>query len=295
MYQRKLNAQESLQEILLRMKYDSSKTLNENIGIIKEQTEDEKIANEIWNGAYNGGIGTSEKKIVSGIKKIKDANQFASVDALLKKLSGSDITQTINGEFGSDDASYATSIANHLNTIGVSANSGVTSKIVGMAATPQNNFNGNFSISKAAAPKSAPAPTADTAVGEVTKGITAGLDATKKAIETGVAKNKQTTVTNPTPPSDLKDVKHFQRWLDDNKGEWAWSSRQQKNYKVESNPNRGYGRFGPSTQKMWNDPKVKEEYLKSLGGEDKNNQQQSWETGSERAYGMTPDEYIATY
>jgi hypothetical protein len=294
MYHRKLNAEESLQEILLRMKYDSSKTLNENIGIIKEETEDEKIANEIWSGAYNGGSGTNEKKIVSGIKKIKDANQFASVDALLKKLSGSDITQTINGEFGSDDASYATSIATYLNKIGVSANSGVTSKIVGMAATPQDNFNGKFSISKAAAPKSAPASTADTAVGAVAKGITAGLDATKKAIETGVAKNKQTTVTNPSTPDGL-DVKKFQDWLDKNKGDWAWSKRQQKNYKVESNPNRGYGRFGPSTQKMWNDPKIKDEYLKSSQGTDKNNQQQSWESDNVRAYGMTPDEYISTY
>jgi hypothetical protein len=39
MYKVKLSPEEALETIKLRMKYDSSKTLNENIGVIKEQTE----------------------------------------------------------------------------------------------------------------------------------------------------------------------------------------------------------------------------------------------------------------
>ncbi len=60
MYRKKLNPQESLDAILLRMKYDSKKTLNENLEMteasLPRTDPDYKIASEIWNGV--GGAGT---------------------------------------------------------------------------------------------------------------------------------------------------------------------------------------------------------------------------------------------
>ena len=43
MYKVKLSPEEALETIKLRMKYDSSKTLTENVGIIKEQKSDEEF------------------------------------------------------------------------------------------------------------------------------------------------------------------------------------------------------------------------------------------------------------
>lgn len=172
MYHRKLTADESLQEILLRMKYDSKKTLSENTKVLEQSVV----------GAPNYGMITSTEP--------------------------------------------TTSTKSAISSIGSAVEAGV-------------------------------ANSADT--------LGAAIDKLNQK--------------NPTPPSDLKDVKHFQDWLDKNvssiittitNNEWAWSPRQKRYYKVESNPKRGYGRFGPSTQRMWNDAKVKEEYLKSLqGGETK--------------------------
>jgi hypothetical protein len=240
MYKVKLSPEEALETIKLRMKYDSSKTLTENVDIVKEQkSEDEIIANQIWNGAYNGGFGTNETKIVSGVQKIKDANQFASVDALLKKLSGLDIAQTINDELGSDNAPTAMKIANHLIKLGLKVDTGITNKTVGMAATSQDNFNGNFSISKPAAAPPTPAPTP-----------------TPAPVETDTkTKTDTTTKTTTTLPTELKDVKDFQDWLDKNHPGWH-----DKYNTLGGIVNKGYGRFGPRTTKAW--ATYKDEYLK---------------------------------
>lgn len=93
-----------------------------------------------------------------------------------------------------------------------------------------------------------------------------------------------------TIPSDLKDVKKFQDWLDQRYGEWAWSPRFGKKYKVESNPLRGYGKYGPSTSKMWNDPEVKNEYLKSLTVKDETPPKPQQDLGAEVQEPKTADE-----
>ncbi len=83
MYRKKLNPQESLDAILLRMKYDSKKTLNENLEMteasLPRTDPDYKIASEIWNGV--GGAGTNENMFLSGLKKIKTPAQFQRVNS----------------------------------------------------------------------------------------------------------------------------------------------------------------------------------------------------------------------
>jgi hypothetical protein len=59
MYKVKLSPEEALETIKLRMKYDSSKTLNENIGIVKEQKSDEEFNEDV--------IGSYERKELNKI------------------------------------------------------------------------------------------------------------------------------------------------------------------------------------------------------------------------------------
>jgi len=45
---------------------------------------------------------------------------------------------------------------------------------------------------------------------------------------------------------------------------WAYSQKYKRNYNVGGNPKLGFGILGPNTKKAWNNPKYKEEYLKTL-------------------------------
>jgi hypothetical protein len=61
-------------------------------------------------------------------------------------------------------------------------------------------------------------------------------------------------------PEDLKDtegVKKFQDWLDDNVANWATGYTGGKLNKT----GRGYGRFGPRTQRQWNNKDVQNKFL----------------------------------
>lgn len=266
MYRNKFTPEQALREIKLRMKYDSKKTLNENLESLNEvdiSGDIRDLKDEI--SSFN----SDEASIIKILQNYKSKNDFDKLAKAYKEKYGTDIGVAIYSVINSNDPTESQQLKDWAKTIGIDAK-----------AVPTNDKRGTFQW---------------TLTSGVSAPSTAEVDKDKDVVtkDNQIVK-KDGTVTNPTAPADL-DVKKFQDWLDNNKGEWAWSQKQQKNYKVEQNPNRGYGRFGPSTQKMWNDPKVKEEYLKSLQGADKNNQQQSWESGNVRAYGMTPDEYISTY
>jgi hypothetical protein len=120
---------------------------------------------------------------------------------------------------------------------------GITNKTVGMAATSQDNFNGNFSISKPAAAPPTPAPTPTPAPVETKTDTATKKDTTTK------------TVVATTLPTELKDVKAFQTWLDKNKPGWH-----DKYNTLGDDPAKGYGKFGPRTSKAWST--YKDEYLK---------------------------------
>ena len=72
---------------------------------------------------------------------------------------------------------------------------------------------------------------------------------------------KTTVPFIPKGLNDVKGVQEFQKWLDSTQGEWAWSPRLQKKYKVEGKSNRGFGKFGPSTEKFWNNPDIRKQYM----------------------------------
>lgn len=66
------------------------------------------------------------------------------------------------------------------------------------------------------------------------------------------------TKTGVTIPPELKDVKAFQDWLDDNAKGWATGYTDGIVNKGQNG--RGYGTFGPRTQKAW--ATYKDQYLK---------------------------------
>lgn len=125
MVQPKYSPQEALEKIKLSMKYDSSKTLNENRNSISEQQEwkndpNYKIASEIWNSV--GGMGTNTEKFLSGLKKITSADQFRLVNAQMEKFNNNmTIDEWVNDDFGTDDTEAVKEAINHLKSIGITA------------------------------------------------------------------------------------------------------------------------------------------------------------------------------
>lgn len=80
------------------------------------------------------------------------------------------------------------------------------------------------------------------------------------------------TVQTYKIPAELKDVngiKSFQTWLDNNHPGWV-----KKYGKLEGKPERGYGKFGPNTNRAWNSQWGKD-YLNSLSSNNNSTTQQS--------------------
>ena len=74
---------------------------------------------------------------------------------------------------------------------------------------------------------------------------------------TGGGQGAGTAAAIPTELADTEGVKKFQDWLDTNKKGWATGYPGGVLNKAG-----GYGKFGPRTQKQWNDETVKAEYMK---------------------------------
>ena len=116
----KVNLEEgnnALQRVLLMMKYDMNKTLNENKGIVNEQ--------EVPKGYKNIVVpylnpGTDETRLVKGFKELSNINDFVTLnDYFKKKHNGNDIQSVLNSELGIGDAQTAKEIQDHLKSIGV--------------------------------------------------------------------------------------------------------------------------------------------------------------------------------
>ena len=60
-------------------------------------------------------------------------------------------------------------------------------------------------------------------------------------------------------------IQKFQTWMDKNYGKWAYSRKYNKNYSVDSKPNKGFGNMGPNTKKAWDNTEYKNAYLKEMG------------------------------
>jgi hypothetical protein len=90
------------------------------------------------------------------------------------------------------------------------------------------------------------------------------LDRTKTQVQTTGTTTGATVTTGTTASSELKtvqQVQNFQNWMDDKYGEWAYSTKLKRKYKVGKNPQMGWGKLGPNTQKAWT--QYKNEYLKT--------------------------------
>ena len=122
----------SLNKILLMMKYDNKKTLSENEEI-SNITLNENRVNDYWNQLSRetkdkfakintavSGAGTDEDKFVEGVNLLTK-NDFNILQDLLKTVGMEgyrSFTDMVNGELGINDLKYVKSIVNHLVDIG---------------------------------------------------------------------------------------------------------------------------------------------------------------------------------
>jgi len=107
----------ALERVLLMMKYDMGKTLNENKGVISEQEVPKGFRN--INVSYMN-LGTDETRLIKGFKELSKVEDFVTLnDYFKKKHKGNDIQSVLNSELGTGDAQTAKEIQDHLKSIGV--------------------------------------------------------------------------------------------------------------------------------------------------------------------------------
>jgi hypothetical protein len=225
MYKVKLSPEEALETIKLRMKYDSSKTLTENVGIITE---------------LGGGVITQQKGDTSCVT-FPSGKNFVDVKTKskysLRLFNDGTLEQISDKEKGTWSCAGNCEIKFLMNK-GQSSN-------VSMSFT------------------------------ETVLGCSSG-----KIV--GQGEGSKTT----TLPTELKDVKAFQTWLDTNKPGWH-----DKYNTLGTDPAKGYGKFGPRTTKAW--ATYKDEYLKGTNTPTVTPTAKSEEEEAEAVYGDNPSDIIA--
>ena len=214
MYKRKLSAEEALETIKLRMNYDSSKTLTENVSIIKEQVDISGDIRDIKDEL--GSFNTDESEIIKIIQKYKTKANFQKLADSYKEKYGTDFGTSLYSAINSNDPTESKQLTDHLSSLGINVK-------------------------------------AQQAPGERAGTWQWALDFVGSAPAADPNKKQQTTTNIPT---ELKDVKAFQDWLDKNKPGWH-----DKYNTLGKNAAKGYGKFGPRTSKAWST--YKDEYLKT--------------------------------
>ena len=180
MYANKYTPEEKLERIKLFMKYDSSKTLNENKSIV-EQIDPSGDIRDI-NDEINSTFNSDEQSIVNTIKKYTNMSDFNKLLSSYKEKYGKDLGDALGMTLSqySDKKEWA-DLKNHLATFGVELGSETYNK--------GNN------------------------VRVVFKGGQVKKDQNTKT-------DQNTNVTAPVIPKELTDVKAFQDWLDKNHPGW---------------------------------------------------------------------------
>lgn len=106
----------SLKKVLLMMKYDTSKTLNENKSILEEQGAPK---------GYNTIVSQDNRrerrsqKITRGLLELQSVEDFTALNIFHRDAVGFELTQLLRNHFGSGDGGYAKAIQDHLKKIGV--------------------------------------------------------------------------------------------------------------------------------------------------------------------------------
>ena len=119
MIKRKLSADEALETIKLRMNYDSSKTLNENVNVIQEQdiTKDVETVRDELGATFN----TDEQEVVDILKKYNTGAKFNQFLNKFKEITKKDLGSSFGNSFApSSDKSEWKELADHLKGIGIS-------------------------------------------------------------------------------------------------------------------------------------------------------------------------------
>ena len=180
MIKRKLSADEALETIKLRMNYDSSKTLNENVNVIEEQSiaKDVDYIKKELDATFN----TDEQGIVDVLKKYKTKGGFNNLMSQFKKITGGDFGAYMGKSFSQGrDATEWADLEKHLKGLGISLGS------------DQYKATGNNLANK------------------LTFG---GVDAPSVSDGGGGSTSKSTM------PAELKSVTEFQDWLDKTHPGW---------------------------------------------------------------------------
>lgn len=211
MHKRKLSAEEALETIKLRMNYDSSKTLNENVNVIEEQNiakDVDSIKKEL-DATFN----TDEQAIVDIIKKYKTKGGFNNLMSQFKKITGGDFGAYMGKSFSQGrDATEWADLEKHLKGLGVSLGSG-------------QYKSGNNTFNK----------------------LTFGGVGAPSVVDGGGGNNDGGGGTSKsTMPAELKSVTEFQDWLD--KTHPGWHDQYKT---LGKDATKGYGKFGPRTSKAW--------------------------------------------
>jgi hypothetical protein len=118
MYKRKLSAEEALETIKLRMNYDSSKTLNENVNLIQEQDIAKDV--ETVKGELGATFNTDEQEIVDILKKYNTSAKFNQFLSKFKEITKKDLGSAFGNSFApSSDKTEWKDLTDHLKAIGV--------------------------------------------------------------------------------------------------------------------------------------------------------------------------------
>lgn len=221
MIQPKYSPEEALQRVKLMMKYDSSKTLNENKLFI-EQADISVDIRDI--NAEVSAFNADEDEIIKIIQKYKTADEFNKLAAAWKDKYGTDFGTAIYSAINTNDPTESQQLKDHLASIGITATSQST-------GDRRGTFMWAFS--------SGNAPKTDT--------------------KTDTKERQKKDTPNVTIPSELNNsegVKVFQDWLDVNYAGWATGYSDGKLQKRG-----GYGMFGPRTSKAWNNQTIRNSFL----------------------------------
>ena len=133
MIQPKYSPQEALERVKLMMKYDSSKTLNENKGIIKEQNnspEGDVYTIKIELDKFN----SDEQKIIDIVKKYNNKSQFQNFLNKYKTTTGKDFGKDVYRAINPNvDPTEWNDLKSHLSSFGITLGTAVDSQGIGGA------------------------------------------------------------------------------------------------------------------------------------------------------------------
>ena len=119
MYKRKLSAEEALETIKLRMNYDSSKTLNENVNLIQEQDIAKDV--ETVKSELGASFNTDEQEVVDILKKYNTGAKFNQFLSKFKEITKKDLGAAFGNSFApASDKTEWKELTDHLKSIGIS-------------------------------------------------------------------------------------------------------------------------------------------------------------------------------